>query len=51
MSNKDKVDVRQKIGNYERELLNWLFPEDSMERGDERQLSEMYQYESQGGEW
>jgi len=44
---KDKIETNRKIREYQRELLAWLYPAQD-ERGDERQLADMYMYEDQG---
>jgi len=44
---KDKVETRRKIREYQRDLLNWLYGDED-NRGDDRQLHDMYIYEDQG---
>lgn len=46
---KEKIETNRKIRDYQRELINWMYP-DQDERGDERQLADMYMYEDQGGQ-
>ena len=50
MTDKEKLDLKQKIRDYEYDLLKWMYGnDDQRERGDERQLAEIYMYEDQGG--
>lgn len=45
---KEEVDVRLKIREYERSLIDFLFS--GREDEDDRQLADMYMYEDQGGQ-
>ena len=47
---KEKIETNRKIREYQRELINWLYPNPNDDRGDERQLADMYMYEDQGGQ-
>lgn len=47
MTDKEKLDLKRKISDYQGELLKWMY-EIEDDRGGDRQLADMYKYEDQG---